>query len=202
MELYATKEGPKMAEIGPETDTFMKTAVWKFRKGLSRDDCVSIEPLMTPGMYLRAQRIEVPINPPEEPAAAPADREQNVIRDIGESVDSKGIFNSLFLPGPHGATAVPYSEVQGVKHDVRESNTVKQEASVTAPTKTVMTVVVAKNDNSLSFLKVASSCARSSLLIFPCVRTPRGVFEIRANLPPQQVYKQLLSNPWVCRVSF
>merc|ERR1719253_2405708 len=139
----------------------MKTAVWKFRKGLSRDDCVSIEPLMTPGMYLRAQKIEVPINPPEEPAAAPADREQNVIRDIGESVDSKGIFNSLFLPGPHGATAVPYSEVQGVKHDVRESNTVKQEASVTAPTETVMTVVVAKNDNSLSFLKDATWCVRN-----------------------------------------
>jgi len=164
MELYATKEGPKMAEIGPKTDDFMKTAVWKFKKGLSRDDCVSIEPLMTPGMYLRAQKVEVPINPPEMPAAAPAEKpekEQNVIRDIGESVDSKGIFNSLFLPGPHGATAVPYSEVQGVNHDVRESIAVKQEASVTAPTKTVMTVVVAKNDDSLSFLKDATWCVRN-----------------------------------------
>jgi len=186
--LFETAQGPKMqmakrrsgampAAGGDKNDNGGKIAsnqkaVWRIRKGYSRDDCVAFEPLLNPGWFLRVTKVQVGGERESELLGETADL------SAADNLASQRMFNTMFS-GPtedeRGEAIVDTLSDAGIHVDESEFQAVKQPqlaetntATATVKTRkataarTVTTIIMSKNDGSLSFLKEATWCIRNA----------------------------------------
>jgi carbonic anhydrase len=166
--LESSVSGPKMiaANASPKAAA-NKPTVWTLRKGLSREDCVSLEPLNNPGWYLRLTEQEVAVPSSQLPGGSnnPTESEESIELggDLGESasVGAGRLMNGMFtVPKPHLAPGekgvVDFLTTPEGHPNVRLAET-NQAMTMTK----VTTVVLSQNDASLEFLKQSTWCMRN-----------------------------------------